>query len=100
MFGKNQTRSRDQNRGLKRLLPSLKSPGDFLIETIRKTPTSRSGVSEERRKLQEIEERGFLPKAATLVSYATGLMKLLLKRAFHLHPADGVLQEVVGVFEV
>jgi len=34
-----------------------------LIETFEKRTASRSGVSEERRKLREIEECGFLPKA-------------------------------------
>ncbi len=42
-----------------------------------KTPDSRSGVSAERRKHQEIEECGFLPKAATLVFQRSRFMNSL-----------------------
>ena len=38
-----------------------------MIETSAKPPIRRSGVSAERRKPLEIEECGFLPKAATLL---------------------------------
>jgi hypothetical protein len=40
---------------------------DIRYETSEKLSLDRSGVSAERRKLQEIGEGGFLPKAATLV---------------------------------
>jgi hypothetical protein len=40
---------------------------DLRYETAEKFPVDRSGVSAERRKLQDIGEGGFLPKAATLV---------------------------------
>jgi hypothetical protein len=40
---------------------------DLRYETCERLPLDRSGVSAERRKLQDIGEGGFLPKAATLV---------------------------------